>query len=53
MRNVTVSRMRERYAQTVLTYRITYIYEVHKYNVGEIQTLEFVNPLGENQALVC
>jgi len=26
MRKVTVSRMRERYAQTVLTFRITYIY---------------------------
>jgi len=26
MRKVTVSRMRERYAQTVLTFRITYVY---------------------------
>ena len=26
MRKVTVSRIRERYAQTVLTYRITYVY---------------------------
>ena len=30
MRKVTVSRMRERYAQTVPTFRITYI--LHKYN---------------------
>jgi len=27
MRKVTVSRMRERYEQTVLTFRIAYIYE--------------------------
>ena len=26
MRKLTVSRMRERYAQTVLTFRITYVY---------------------------
>jgi len=28
VRKVTVSRMRERYAQTVLTFRITYVYTV-------------------------
>ena len=28
MRKVTVSRMREGYAQTVLTLRITYVYEI-------------------------
>ena len=27
MRKITVSRMRERYAQTVLTFQITYIYK--------------------------
>ena len=29
MRKVTVSRMRERYAQTVLTFRITYVLRIH------------------------
>jgi len=28
MRKVTVSRMRERYAQTVLTFRITYVFTI-------------------------
>jgi len=32
MRKVTVSRMRKRYAQTVLTFRITYVYVYHLQN---------------------
>jgi hypothetical protein len=30
MRKVTVSRMRERYAQTVLTFRIAYVLKLYK-----------------------
>ena len=32
MRKVTVSRMRERYAQTVLTFRITYVEAKHNFS---------------------
>ena len=39
MRKVTVSRMCERYAQTVLTFRMTYVLEemIHFYMCAEIR----------------
>ena len=41
MRKVTVSRMRERYAQTVLTFRITYVHYIELQRVNpDIRKIE-------------
>jgi len=46
MRKVTVSRMRERYVQTVLTFRITYIYMPRRRIEGEaVQFHSFLTPV--------
>ena len=41
MHKVTISRMRERYAQTVLTFRITYVHRVLRVGMPKFTVLFF------------
>ena len=51
MRKVTVSRMRERYAQTVLTFRITYVLRIKKLVILPI--LMYTNALVKRIVVRC
>ena len=51
MRKVTVSRMRERYAQTVLTFRITYVKDKTIIDLRDIQN--YISMQGEENSVFC
>ena len=51
MRKVTVSRMRERYAQTVLTFRITYVKDKTIIDLRDIQN--YISMQEEENSVFC